>query len=134
QCPIRTISMLQLSAVRSDTLGLLDELMQIEFLKHFHLVGGTALALHFGHRLSEDIDLFTQEEFDYKQVIGELRLNYDQLILENEAKNTLMVRIKGIKVDFIRHNYPLLKPPIIENDYRLWSIQDISAMKLNAIA
>ncbi len=34
------------------------------FSKDFGLVGGTAIALHLGHRQSIDFDLFTNEEFN----------------------------------------------------------------------
>ncbi len=51
--------MLQYSAVYPRTLELLKKLMQEECLKPFNLVGGTALALQLGHRISVDIDLFS---------------------------------------------------------------------------
>ena len=41
----------------------LIKLMQSTELNNFRLVGGTALSLHLGHRLSVDIDLFTDEEY-----------------------------------------------------------------------
>jgi len=31
---------------------------------NIYLAGGTAVALYFGHRLSVDLDFFTDEEFD----------------------------------------------------------------------
>ena len=39
--------------------GLLKGLMKDAVLRDFHLVGGTAPALQFGHRVSVDIDLFS---------------------------------------------------------------------------
>ncbi len=50
--------MLHTETVKPNTYSLLKELMQLEALKSFQLVGGTALALYFGHRISDDIDLF----------------------------------------------------------------------------
>ena len=48
----------------SDTLWhTLIELMEWEELKSFQLVGGTALSLQIGHRMSVDIDLFTDVEY-----------------------------------------------------------------------
>jgi hypothetical protein len=47
--------------------GLLKEnlliLMSANEFKDFHLVGGTALSLHLGHRMSADIDLFTDAAY-----------------------------------------------------------------------
>lgn len=41
----------------------LQTLMKAEELKDFRLVGGTALSLHLGHRMSVDIDLFTDAPY-----------------------------------------------------------------------
>jgi hypothetical protein len=41
----------------------LRKLMQAQELADFRLVGGTALSLHLGHRLSVDIDLFTDKPY-----------------------------------------------------------------------
>nr|WP_243698923.1 nucleotidyl transferase AbiEii/AbiGii toxin family protein [Flavobacterium sandaracinum] len=38
--------------------------MKDEKLKDYILVGGTALALRLGHRLSVDLDLFTTKTFN----------------------------------------------------------------------
>jgi hypothetical protein len=35
-----------------------------EIVQKFYLAGGTALALHLGHRISKDIDLFCKELFN----------------------------------------------------------------------
>jgi len=39
--------------------------MMLPTLQPFSLVGGTALALRYGHRSSVDLDLFFHEEFDH---------------------------------------------------------------------
>ena len=47
-----------------ETFDLLVKLQADGQFNDFFLVGGTALALRFGHRLSVDIDLFTVNDFD----------------------------------------------------------------------
>lgn len=49
-------------ALPPDTLARLDALVRDEVVRGFYLGGGTAVALHVGHRLSEDLDFFTAEE------------------------------------------------------------------------
>jgi hypothetical protein len=44
----------------------LNRLMTMELLLPFRLVGGTALSLQLGHRMSVDIDLFT--DCDYNSI------------------------------------------------------------------
>lgn len=56
--------MLQTQTVEPGTLALLNGLMGIPELAGFSLVGGTALALKYGHRISVDLDLFSEETFD----------------------------------------------------------------------
>ncbi len=42
--------------------------------------------------------------------------------------------ISEIKIDFISHKYTLVKPIKLIEKIRLYSVEDIAAMKLNAIA
>ncbi len=107
--------------------------MNDDLLKDFFLVGGTALALQIGHRISIDLDFFSRSAFDENFLIAELESNYN-FRLDYQSKNTLKGEIQAIKVDFITHNYPLVKPLIEEEGVRMASLEDIAAMKLNAIA
>ena len=70
--------MLQFNALRPDTLDVLKLTMAEPSLNDFTLVGETALALHFGHRISEDVDLFTWQRFDVDFLLNELstKLNF----------------------------------------------------------
>lgn len=51
--------MLKTSTVNPYLFEILQKCMDTEILENFVLVGGTALALQRGHRISVDIDLFT---------------------------------------------------------------------------
>ena len=48
------------STIFPSTLQLLKDLQALEDLKSFYLVGGTALALQIGHRISIDLEMFSQ--------------------------------------------------------------------------
>lgn len=125
--------MLRKETVNKPTLELLKTLMDDELLKDFFLVGGTALALQIGHRISIDLDFFNQSAFDENLLIAELENNY-KFQLDYQSKNILKGEIQSIKVDFITHNYPLVKSLVQEEGLRMASPEDIAAMKLNAIA
>ena len=124
--------MLRKETVGESTLELLKILMEDELLKNFFLVGGTALALQIGHRISIDLDLFTQTSFDENEMLSNLEERY-QFQTDFQAKNTLKGSIKGIKVDLITHSYPLVKPLIKMESVCMAAPKDIAAMKLNAI-
>ena len=124
--------MLQLAAVRQPTLGLLKELQSYKELDNFILVGGTALALIYGHRISEDLDFFTEKEFDTTFLIDFLQTKYKIQII-NEAKNSLSLNISNIKTEFIRHAYPTINSFIESEQIRCYSSEDIGAMKINSV-
>lgn len=124
--------MLQKQAVESSTLDLVVKFCRQPFIDKFFLVGGTALALQIGHRKSVDIDMFTVENFDAEELRNFLIETYDMKLLFAQ-KNTLIGTINNIKVDFIAHAYPLKKELLIIEEARMASLEDIAAMKLNAI-
>lgn len=125
--------MLQLHAVESGTLALLKELMNKAAFDDFVLVGGTALALQIGHRTSVDLDLFTLKEFNVDELIEILTDDYPSLKINYRGKNTLIVEINDIKVDFIRFRYEFQHPYLVFDHLRLLNRMDIALMKLDAI-
>ena len=112
---------------------LLKRLMGDERLQDFVLVGGTSLALQMGHRISVDLDLFTEKEFEADELREYLERNY-RLQTDYLAFATVKGEIEEVQVDCIAHAYPWLKPFVLEEGVRLASLEDICAMKLNAIA
>ena len=125
--------MLQTRTIEPGTLELLKKLMSIPFLDSFYLVGGTALALQFGHRMSIDIDLFTLDDFDNNNLIEILSKSFD-VSIEFENRNMVITYINNIKVDFVKMGYPILFEPLLIENIRMLDIRDIVAMKLKAIA
>lgn len=125
--------MLHKETVEPRTLELLRQLQAEPLLQSFNLVGGTALALRLGHRISIDLDLFTQKEFDLEDVKSMLVDKYGMKVAF-ERKQTLKGFISGVMIDCIRYDYPHLTSPDVVDGIRLESIPDIIAMKLSAIA
>ena len=130
--------MLQTQSVYPATLELLKKIMATESLSQFNLVGGTALALYYGHRISVDLDLFSFESFDSEKIkrtledlAHEQNVSVEWNVIE---ENTLAGYLDSIKVDLIRYRYPLLETINEWEGIRLISINDISAMKLSACA
>lgn len=120
------------NTVTGNTLKLIQQLMNDPLLNHFVLVGGTALSLQIGHRISIDIDLFTTENFDAPQLMEHLKQKYS-FEADFLAKNTLKGEMENTKVDCIRHGYPWIEQPHIIDKIRMASLPEIAAMKLNAI-
>jgi len=124
--------MLYKETVTAGTLELLKTLMQDENLNDFFLVGGTALSLQIGHRISIDIDLFSLKPFNEEAVLQYLESNRN-FYLDYRDKNTLKGQIDETKIDLITHSYPLVKDLVLLEEIRMASLADIAAMKLNAV-
>ncbi len=103
------------------------------FSDQFGLVGGTAIALHIGHRKSIDFDFFSITPFDNEKILSSLRKMYPiQSIIRND-KEELTFLIQGVQVTFLRYPYPLSFPINFENTFYLPDIETLSAMKLFAL-
>ena len=124
--------MLYKETIEPKTLELLIDLQKEPLLSTFNLVGGTALALHLGHRKSIDLDFFTSESFDLEEVKMMLIKKYDFKVSYSRSQ-TLKGFINGVKVDFIKFDYPHLHNCDIIDEVRIESIPDIIAMKLLSI-
>lgn len=109
-------------------------MMDKEYLSTFSLVGGTSLSLQMGHRKSIDLDLFSETEFEGSVLLENLGRDFPQIEVLAQAKGTLLTRLQGVKVDFLRFNYRAIRPIKIEDNIRLLTPEDIAPMKLDAIA
>lgn len=125
--------MLYTEVIAGSTLKLLKRLEGESALADFNLAGETALALYLGHRVSVDLDLFTPKPFDAGKLEVFLHDKYG-FRTDFMEKNTLKGIIDGVKIDCITHSYDYLEKPYTESDIRLYSMVDIIAMKLSAIA
>jgi hypothetical protein len=84
--------------------------------------------------LSIDLDLFTNESFSEADVFDELVTCFPGVVKTDEGRNSLSLMIEEVKVDLLAHRYPLLANFTIETGVRLWSTDDVIAMKLGAIS
>jgi predicted nucleotidyltransferase component of viral defense system len=121
----------------------LQKIMAHEAFNDFFLVGGTALSLQLGHRTSIDIDLFTSINygsmntekmkntlsslFDYTENLDSMKnrnLGYSVHVGKNYKET--------VKIDMFYTN-KFIRPIIEQDGLRLASLEDIAAMKMQAI-
>jgi nucleotidyltransferase AbiEii toxin of type IV toxin-antitoxin system len=103
----------------------------------FYLAGGTAIALHLGHRRSVDFDWFLGEHLeDPLRLAGELRDAGIPFETGQVARGTLYGSVHGVRISFLEFKYRMLDPllPWEEFGCRLAGLRDLSCMKLSAIA
>lgn len=127
--------MLHTETVEPGTFSLLRKLMTLQSLHPFSLVGGTALALRYGHRSSVDLDLFYHEKFDHALIENELSREFgSDLDYESGHKQLgIFCYIRKIKVDIVYFPHTPIEEFVVEDKIRMYSSADISAMKIQAI-
>ena len=125
--------MLSIQTVQPDTLELLKAISAQPEVEELRLVGGTALALQYGHRQSVDLDFFGKLPEDKDELIDVVRRVGDVTVL-NRSKSILQMVVNQVKVDFVDYSrYPWIDEPILGDGFVLASDKDIAAMKINAI-
>jgi hypothetical protein len=124
--------MLQFQTVESATLDLLKKISSQPLFANHRLVGGTALALLYGHRLSVDLDFFSTELVEQEELILNLKsLGKVEIVSRSKFINSFF--INNVKVDFVSLPYKWLAQPVVEDSIKLAGEKDIAAMKLSAI-
>jgi hypothetical protein len=104
-----------------------------EYSKKYYLVGGTAIALHIGHRKSIDFDLFTFkriERIKIKKRIAESKF-FNKLIVELDDQ--IHFNINGVKLTFFQFPYDLPANVKFENYFILPDLLTLAAMKAFAL-
>ena len=125
--------MLSLQTVDSDTLELLKRFFANPELKDVRLVGGTALALQYGHRKSVDLDFFGVLPED-KELLIDIARTLGDIQVINQTRMILQLIVNQVKVDFVDYSrYLWIDEPINGDGFVLASDCDIAAMKVNAI-
>jgi predicted nucleotidyltransferase component of viral defense system len=120
----------------------LKQLMSAKEFENFRLVGGTALSLQRGHRLSVDIDLFTDAEhgkIDFDTIDTFLRATYgyvetskDEIIGFGKSYFVGTDKDNAIKLD-IFYTDKFIDSVLTIDNIRMASVDEIIAMKLDVI-
>ncbi len=120
----------------------LKKLMQLELLKDFRIVGGTSLSLQMGHRISVDIDLFTDLQYDtfnFNHLDDTISTMFKYVEIGNGGNNSMGQTYyvgddpnNQLKLDFY-YTDKFFFPMIVSENIRLASIEEIATMKLDVI-
>lgn len=100
----------------------------------WYLAGGTALALQFGHRQSEDLDFFLPE-YDFFQPALIKKFSKKDFHPSLLSRGTVYAALLGGKISFIAYPFfiPKLKP-LWHGAVRVLAPRDIAVMKIIAIS
>ena len=110
--------------------------------KRFYFTGGTALSVFYlGHRLSDDLDFFSEKKFNKKEII-DLTQNWTKMYrigIEIQESERMVIAVftfpdgEKVKVDFNYYPFRRLKPSKKVQGVDVDNIMDIAVNKLMTI-
>ena len=108
-------------------------LMVAEFKEEFCLVGGTAVALHIGHRRSIDFDLFKHGKLHHKKILDTVKAHGFPVQVTRRVEEQLNLTVNGVKLTFFDYPFPIPAPLSFENVLVLPDLLTLAAMKAYAL-
>ncbi len=119
--------------ISPNTLAVLKKVASTPLAKTYYLAGGTACALHFGHRLSYDLDFFSQNPLSPLEIDKYLRPLGKVSYVQNEP-GTMNGQLDDVKISFFIYPYTMLDEPQDFESVPIASIKDLSCMKLEVVS
>lgn len=115
-----------------ETKSLLQNLTKVNLPKESYLAGGTAVALHLGHRRSADLDFFTPIEFVETQWEAKLKKDLGFKLSKRDWQ-TLIGHINNVKFSLFNYPYKNIAQQESYGQIPIASLPDLAAMKLDTI-
>ena len=104
-----------------------------EFKREYYLVGGTAIALYFGHRRSIDFDLFKFAPLNRKKNLEKVQSSGFPSIVTWNVADQMNLIINEVKVTFFQYPFQIKASNDFDNIIRLPELLDLAAMKAYAL-
>ena len=99
------------------------------FRREYYLVGGTAIALHIGHRRSIDFDMFKPSAINHKKNLDRLTETGFPCTVTRRVTEQMNLIVNDVKVTFFQYPFPVEPTEKLESYFRLPSLLQLAAMK-----
>ena len=113
---------------------ILKKVAQLPSIPDFYLAGGSATALYLGHRVSVDLDFFTENKSYESEPLIQSIQSVGNLKIQQQSRGTLVGLLDNVQISFFTYPYALLEVPDNLEGIRIASLLDISLMKVIAIS
>jgi Nucleotidyl transferase AbiEii toxin, Type IV TA system len=120
---------MHLEVLNKEQIDLLPVLSQ--FKREYYLVGGTAIALHIGHRESIDFDLFKEKNIRKKDIYTKIK-NIDYKVSFADY-NQLNMTAYGVKITFFSFPYTVPLTSELKGFLKMPDLLTLAAMKAFAL-
>ncbi len=104
-----------------------------QFRKEFYLVGGTAIALHIGHRRSIDFDLFKFNPLRPKKIMETISGFDYPYVVTRRVTEQLNATVHDVKFTFFQYPFQINATEKLADILRLPTLLDLAAMKAYAM-
>jgi len=122
---------MHIQILNPDQIALLPLVKQ--YKKEFYLVGGTAIALHLGHRRSIDFDLFKFNPLQAAKIIKTISGFKFPYVITRRVTEQLNVTIQDVKFTFFQYPFKINATEKLDDIIRLPSLLELAAMKAYAL-
>ncbi len=103
------------------------------FTREFYLVGGTAIALHIGHRRSIDFDMFKQTAINHKKTLDKIADSGFETLVTRRVTEQMNLLVNGVKLTFFQYPFPVVPENKFQDVFRMPSLLSLAAMKAYAL-
>jgi len=100
-----------------------------QFKRSFYLVGGTAIALHIGHRRSIDYDLFTFSQLNKSRIKQKIMQTSYRKNIIFEDSDQIHFNLNDVKLTFFNYPYQVEHAQKVDNIILMPSLLLLAAMK-----
>lgn len=104
-----------------------------QFKREYYLVGGTAIALHIGHRRSIDFDMFKAAPINHKRNLDKISKYGFKPLVTRRVEEQMNLVLNDVKVTFFQYPFAIEANEKYESIFRLPSLLQLAAMKAYAL-
>jgi len=130
-----------MQGLSDETIRIFEPVSKLNCIKEYILIGGTALALQTGHRLSEDLDfckwpLPDRSDIDWPQILKELSSVFNKIEPDILGFNQVNFYADNTKLSFYSNQIyksPVSEPIVFMNNIKIPDIETIGVMKLEVM-
>lgn len=107
--------------------------LMAQFKREYYLVGGTAIALHIGHRRSIDFDLFKLTALNHKRNLDKIVAAGFSHTVTRRVSEQMNLIVNDVKVTFFQYPFPVVPEDRFKDIFRMPSLLSLAAMKAYAL-
>ena len=107
--------------------------LMAQFRREYYLVGGTAIALHIGHRRSVDFDMFKPTEINHKRNLDRIVASGFEYQVTRRVFEQMNLIVGDVKLTFFQYPFPVASEVMFGNVFRIPSLLSLAAMKAYAL-